>query len=128
MELEGCDDAMQGKDFDDVMDLMIQEALDLRRGWMVYQWSRLKMIFVRVLRWLSKKRKLKQRIQEAWWSVKQKQTMWATNDKGVLFVQNHENKSEDATLQVKTWWSNLLMEMLLKVALQVCGMCSTRFF
>ena len=29
MELEGCDDAMQGEDFDDSMDFMIQEALSV---------------------------------------------------------------------------------------------------
>ena len=49
--------------------------------------------------------------------------MWATHDKDVLFVQQHEAKSEDANLQVKEWWSSLLMEMLLKVALQ-CAACA----
>ena len=38
-------------------------------------------------------------------------------------MRNHEALSKDATLQVKEWWSSLLMDMLLKVALQ-CAACA----
>ena len=81
------------------------------------------MFFVRVLRCFSKKKKLNEEDMKLGGQSNNKQTMWASNDKDVLFVQQHEAKSEDANLQVKEWWSSLLMEMLLKVALQ-CAACA----
>ena len=103
---------------------MIQEAWSLEEAEDVLSMEQIEDVFCEGLEMAIHKEEIEQRRQKAWWLVKQKQTMWATHDKDVLFcATTMKLRVKMLNWQIKDWWSSLLMEMLLKVALQ-CVACA----